>query len=181
MRSCAGVLAGLVVGAALGFAALAVAALVDRDTAGCALSAPAGWLVRAEIPRAVIEDELVQGRLTFDQGAAVITAVEPLACGRLLVRARWEAAAGWSIPSLGLELRVRAGEDSPMAVRPLRLWFGRLPLCVGWLPEAWIEPVVGPLSEAAGEAMRGQLGKQDLGLCGVSGWEGYLVVYLCGT
>lgn len=169
-----GVIAGLVIGAALSFSALAVVSLVGRQEGTCGEDAPPGWLIRAEVPWDGIGRELSSVAVPLAGGTLKLREVGPGECGGILVWADWTG--GVRLPRLGLE--VGAGEGTA-DLRPVGVHLGQIRLPLSWLPERWLERVGVPLAQAGGAVLTRQLQGEGMSLCGLRGELTGLAVYLC--
>ncbi|NPV07531.1 MAG: hypothetical protein HPY83_06150 [Anaerolineae bacterium] len=174
MRVGMGVVAGLVIGAALSFSALAVVSLVGGTEDICGEDAPTGWLIRAEVPWGGVSREVSSVAVPLAGGRLRLREVGPGECGSILVWADWIG--GMRLPRLGLELEARQGAAD---LRPAGVLFGQLRLPLSWLPEPWRERIGVPLAQAGQAVLTRQLQGEGMSLCGLRGESSGLAVYLC--
>ena len=178
MRGCASVLLGLLIGAALSFAALAILALAVVPA--CPQSPPTDWRVRLDVPRDLLLREAGAQPLSLPgAGTFAMTDVRSGRCGHLIVRGEWHAPGDWSLSNVGIELAVEAGSGALLDITQESLWLGRLPLPLGWLPRDWTQPYLRPIADEMGGALDRELGPSGLRLCGVVGSADGLSAYLC--
>jgi len=175
MRGCLGVVAGLIIGAAIAFAGLAVVATVGQPDSACTAQTPSGWLIRAEVPWAQIRREMMASSVSVAGGTATVQELGAGPCGSLLVRADWKGA-GIELHRLGLVLNVDQGAGRLI---PDRLLLGEVSLPLQWLPDAWLEDLAQPVTGAGGAALARGLQADGMQVCGLEGEEDGLAIYLC--
>lgn len=177
MKMLNGVLAGLVVGAAVVFAALAVMSIVTgRDS--CAQVAPQAWSIRLDVPVAMLEEQLPAEPIPVGAGELHITGVSGTECGGVLVVGDWAYPDGPELDNVGLELALDATADG-IALRPRTLWFGRLPVDLGWLPDGLWQPLLAGADAQLQATLAGSLAQSGMQACGAAGDSGAVSVYLC--
>lgn len=175
MRGCLGVLAGLIIGAAISFAVLAVAISAGSGEETCAATAPSGWLIQVVVPWEEIEREVSSSAVPAAGGLLTVRAVRPAPCGRMEVQATWEGA-GRTLRGLGLVLE---GTPGAQELRPVELVLGRLHVPLGWVPPAWLSRLAGPIAQAGGSALARGLQGDGMDLCGLVGLDKGLALFLC--
>lgn len=180
MRSCLAVVIGLVIGAALSFTMLAVAALAGRSRGNCPEAPVAGWSVRVDVPRAMVQKELLSKQLlVLSQGTFAITDWAGASCGHILIRGEWQGTNGWRLASIGVEVSLLVSEDGTLKVVPVSLWSGQLPLSLRLLPRDWIEPVMQPLEQQLNATVGQQLQGSGLAICDVRAGDYGISIYFC--
>lgn len=178
MRAFGGVILGLIIGAALSFSVLAVAALASRSEQACT-EPPAGWMVRADVDAAFLRAQLPAEPLYLGAGRIDITDASGSGCSRLSVRGRWHGPYGLRPADFAIELDLAVVEGGA-AVRPATLWLGRLPLPLGWLPPQWSAPALQPVTEGLGQVLGPRPEASGLRLCHLASDAGGLSAYFCG-
>lgn len=178
MRGCLGVLAGLIIGAAISFAVLAVAVAGAGTGAGqgCSVVAPEGWLIQVKVPWSEVRAEVSSTELPVVGGLLRIDSVEPAPCGGIRVWAEWEGF-GTEVDGLGLVLESTPGARQ---LRPVEMVLGgRLKVSLSGLPNEWLDRLAGPVTQAGGTALARRLQSNGMGLCGLMGLEDGLALFLC--
>ena len=180
MRSCLAVAIGLVIGAALSFTMLAVAALAGNSGRDCPETLVPGWAVRVDVPKEIVEKELLgKPVLVSSQGTLTITDLSGVSCGHILISGEWKSSGGWRLAGIGTEVSLLVGEGGALEVAPMSLWFGRLPLSLRWLPREWIKPVVRPLEQQLNATAGQQLRGSGLVICDARAGDYGISLYLC--
>ena len=180
MRGCSGFVVGIIIGAALGFALLATVALTSGGGAVCATTQPPAWAMRADLPTASLQAEIVGQTLALPAIAAItIREVRSRPCRRALVYADVTGVNGWRLQNVGLEATFAADQAGKLSVQPTTIWFGRLPVPIGWIPRAQIEPGLGQVEQALDQGLRQAVAGSGLRICGLASSDTALSVYLC--
>lgn len=177
MRGFLGVVAGLIIGAAISFAVLAAAVTAANTDPECHVSAPDGWLIQVVVPWSEVQREVSSTRLPVAGGSLTIEAVEPAPCGRTQVWAAWEGA-GVGTGGLGLTLE-STGDASRL--RPVEVAVGRLRVSLRQVPDSWLDRLAAPVAQAGGAALARRLQGEGMGLCGLVGLEEGLALFLCAA
>ncbi|MHB0879135.1 MAG: hypothetical protein ACYC5O_24110 [Anaerolineae bacterium] len=176
MKMLTGVLAGLIVGAALVFATLAVLGIATRDDA-CAAAAPEAWALRVDVPVTMLQEQVPVAPVTVAGGEFRVGGVSATECGGVLVVGNWAHPDGPALDNVGLELALETAGET-LALRPRTLWFGRLPVDLGWLPRSLWQPLLADADVQLNAAVAGG-GDAGLQLCGTSSGAGSVSLYLC--
>jgi len=180
MKGCAGALLGLVIGAAVAFALLTAAAVVSSGGGACTATEPVGWSLRADLPGGLISRLEPGLAYHLPEGITLtLREVEPRPCQRLVLYGDVLTRGGWRISDLGVELRLDLDAQSGVTVHPVRLWFGRLPVAVGWLPSWLTDPLLDPVNQAVNLGIQNSLRDSGLNICGLASSNSSVSIYLC--
>jgi hypothetical protein len=177
MRMLTGVVAGLIAGAALVFATLAVLGIVTRDDA-CPQTAPQAWSIRVDVPVSTLQAEVPTAPIALGAGEYRITSVAGTDCGGLLLVGNWVHPDGPELDNVGVELVAEVSADG-VVLRPRTLWFGRLPVDLTWVPAAWWQPLLADANAQLQATVTGSLSSAGMRTCGAAGSAGALSLYLC--
>jgi hypothetical protein len=180
VRGCLGAMLGLVIGAALAFALVASVAVASRNVPACSVSQPENWSLRADLPASLLSQQMAGQAFALPDGTTV-TAREARSrtCQRLVVYADAATTGGWRVSSIGLESVMSLDPGGRLQVQPTTLWFGRLPVPLGWLPRQYMEPLTRQISHAIDSGMQQALASSGLRACGLASSDRSVSVYLC--
>lgn len=177
MKLLSGVLSGLIIGAALVFATLAVMAIVANDST-CTQQTPAQWALRLDVPAEELQARVPAQAATLRSVTYTMSGLYVTDCGGVLVVGKLAGPGALSLNSIGAELSLQL-DGGDLSLRPSRLWFGRLPLDVSWLPEAWWRPVLSEADAKLSALVARGLAGSGMEACGVAGNNGSISLYLC--
>jgi hypothetical protein len=180
VKGCSGTILGLVIGAALAFAMLAALAVASHNASACSASQPASWSLRADLPAGLLSQQMAGQAWTLADGTTVtVRGAHSRTCQRLVVYADASTIGGWRVSNIGLELALVLDTGGGLQVQPTTLWFGRLPVPIGWLPRQCLDPLAQQVNRAVNSGMQQALSSSGLRVCGLASSDSSISVYLC--
>ena len=148
MRIGFGVLIGLIIGAAIAFASIAVADLATRST--CRQGLPSDCDVVIELPSSAWLATPDASALPLAGGELQAVGLTGGACGSLLIWLQWQRPGRPPLGGFGLELAITPHPGSEFALHPAAIRFGPLRLPLVWLPPEWAEVAQPALAVVSG-------------------------------
>jgi hypothetical protein len=148
MRIGFGVLIGLIIGAAIAFAGIAVADLATRST--CRQELPSDCDVAIELPPSAWLAEPDASALPLAGGEVRAAGLAGGACGSLLIWLQWQRPGRAAVSGFGLELAITPRPGGEFALHPAAIRFGPLRLPLVWLPPECAEKAQPALAAASG-------------------------------